>query len=104
MRPSHGSAPISSSAALICFRRASSARSISASTEQDSAPVRMSDLVGPLAEQQAQRVDQDRFARAGLARERVEARPEFPGQVLDQRQVPDAQRNKHGRFWTGLTD
>jgi hypothetical protein len=52
--------------------------------------------VGAGAERQAQCVEQDRFAGAGLARQRAEARPEFQIERLDQHDIPDRQRGQHG--------
>ena len=54
-------------------------------------------LVRALAEEEVQRVNQDRLARSGLAGQRVEAGAQFPSQVVDQRQVADAQRQEHGQ-------
>ncbi len=51
--------------------------------------------VGAVAGDQSQRVDQDRLARPGLAGQQVQARTELHGQVLDDRQLTDAQRSQH---------
>ena len=50
---------------------------------------------GALAEDRAERVDDDRLARAGLAGERVEARPEVEPQPVDDREVADGQFQQH---------
>ena len=50
---------------------------------------------GPPAEQQVQRVGEHRLARAGLAREHVEARPESQLGPFDQKEVLDAQLQQH---------
>ena len=47
--------------------------------------------VGPGADRQTQRVDQQALAGTGLAREHVQARLEDDSQTLDQRQVANAQ-------------
>ena len=49
------------------------------------------------AEQQADRLDEDRLAGAGFARQDVEAGLEFDLDGVDDRQVADAQEAKHGR-------
>ena len=53
-------------------------------------------FVGPLAEKQLQRADNDRFARARLSGDGGESRTELPFQVLDQRQVLDSQQCQNG--------
>ena len=50
---------------------------------------------GALAEDRAERVDDDRLARAGLTGERVEARPELEPQPVDDREVADGQFQQH---------
>ena len=47
-------------------------------------------LVGALAQEQLQSADDDRFARAGLARDRDKAGRELPVEFFDQSQVFDA--------------
>ena len=104
VRPSHGSAPISSSAALISLSRAvSSQRRSRPRPSTASAPVRMSVLSArsPSSRLSASiRIDLPAPVSPVSV---LKPGPEFPGQVLDQRQVPDAQRNEHGGIWTGLT-
>ena len=46
-------------------------------------------VIGPLAEDQFQRPDDHRLAGAGLAGHPDQPRTDFPGQVIDQRQVFD---------------
>ena len=52
--------------------------------------------IGARAEREAQRVEQNRFARAGLAGQDAEALPEAQGEAFDQDDVPDRQRSQHG--------
>ena len=51
-------------------------------------------FVGALAQQKLERADDDRFARAGLARDGDEAGRELPVEFFDQSQVFDAQRGE----------
>ena len=53
-------------------------------------------FVGSFAEEQLQRADDDRFARAGFSRDGGESRRELPFQILDQRQVLDSQQGQNG--------
>ncbi len=53
-------------------------------------------LVGSFAEEQLQRADDDRFARARFSRDGGESRRELPFQILDQRQVLDSQQSENG--------
>ncbi len=50
-----------------------------------------------LAQHEIERADDDGFARAGLARDRVAAGLKFERQIGDQRQVFDPQRREHGQ-------
>ena len=52
--------------------------------------------VGPLAEGEVERADDDGLARAGLAGDGVVAGLEFQRQVGDEREVFDSQRGEHG--------
>src|SRR5262249_40442035 len=54
------------------------------------------------AQDERQRVDQDRLAGAGLAREQVESWPQIEGQVADDGEIRDVQTAKHRtRRWVG---
>jgi hypothetical protein len=53
-----------------------------------------------LAQQQSERADDDRLARAGLAREHVEPAGEREGQRLDDREVLDPEFGQHARAAT----
>ena len=52
--------------------------------------------VGPHAEREAERVEQDRFARPGLAGQHAEARPELEVERVDQDDVADREAGQHG--------
>jgi hypothetical protein len=52
--------------------------------------------VGPFAEHQAQRVEDDRLAGAGLAGEHGKTRGELQIEALDQDDVADGQAQEHG--------
>ena len=54
--------------------------------------------IGPLAQDEAERADEDRFAGAGLARDGVVAGLQLEGQIGDQGEVFDAQRRQHAKF------
>ena len=47
-------------------------------------------FVSPLAEQQLERADNDRFAGPGFAGDRSESRRNLPFQILDQREILDS--------------
>ena len=51
--------------------------------------------VGPLAEHEAKRADEDRLASAGLAGDRVVARAKLDGQVVDEGEVFDSEIGQH---------
>ena len=53
-------------------------------------------FVGSFAEEQLERADDDRFARAGLPRDDGESRTELPFQILDQRQILDSEQGQNG--------
>jgi hypothetical protein len=63
----------------------------------------VADLVGagPSAQRQAQGVDDQRLAAAGLAGQEVETGPEVDAGALDQRQVADVELLQRGRFSSG---
>ncbi len=53
-------------------------------------------LVRALAEDELERADDDRFARARLAGDRGEAGPKLPGELLDEGEIADAEGGKGG--------
>ena len=58
------------------------------------------DRTSPLrraGQRQAQRVEQDRFAGAGLAREHAQAGPERQVEPVDQHQIANGKAEQHGR-------
>ena len=100
--PGSGSMPCSSSSAM---RRMAGGSSISAETDAASCPPRTSAGVGPRAERQAERVEQDRLAGAGLAGEHAEARLELELEPLDQHDIVDGELPQHARTarrWASL--
>ncbi len=50
------------------------------------------------AQRQSQRIEQDRFARAGLAGQHAEAAMESEIEPVDQHDVPDGESQKHQVF------
>ena len=56
--------------------------------------------LGAVAEHQPQGVEQDRLARAGLAGEHAQPRPEGEIERLDQDDITDRERGQHGRAGT----
>ncbi len=58
-------------------------------------------FVGALAEQELQRPDDDRFARAGFSGDSNEARPELPLEFFHEREILDSQQSEDGRHWGG---
>jgi hypothetical protein len=54
--------------------------------------------VGARAQRQAERVEKDRLAGAGLAGENAEAGAEFEVEALDQDDVADGEAGEHGLF------
>ena len=54
--------------------------------------------IGAFAEDEIERVDDDRFAGAGFAGDGVIAGGEVQGEVRDQSEVLDAERGQHGRI------
>ena len=73
------------------------ASSISADTAAPSSPERTSAGVGARAEREAERVEQDRLARAGLAGEHAEPRLELQLEPLDEHDVMDGELPQHAR-------
>ena len=53
-------------------------------------------LLGPGAQRQAQRIEQDGFAGAGLAGQHAQARCEIEIEAIDQDDVADGQASEHG--------
>ena len=51
--------------------------------------------VGPFAEHEAKRADEDRLARASLAGDRVVARAKLDGQVVDKGEIFDSEIGQH---------
>ncbi len=52
---------------------------------------------GPAAERQAERIHQDRFARAGLAGQHAQPRPERQRKALDQDDVANGEAEQHAK-------
>src|SRR6185503_20277049 len=60
-------------------------------------------FIGPLAEEQLERADNDRLAGAGFAGDGCKSRTELPLQVFDKRQILDPQEaERGGHFGEGV--
>ena len=88
--PGSISTPASSSSARCA--RGSAANSKLAVTPALSSPARTSAAVGPVAQHQPQRIEQDRLARPGLAGQHAEPAAEIEVERLDQHDVADGKR------------